>query len=476
MNVDILICMKQELVIFGIVLLLLVLKIRQREEEGTSFLHLMNCLLLVQFLTGLFFPTKGILFGGMYETNTLLSTEKNILHFGVLLISLLSFEWLKTHHNRIEFYLLLLSSLLGMDFLISSRHLLLFYISLELTTIPIAVLVNFNLKKREASEAAFKLILSSAFSSGLMLLGISLLYGATGNLYMENLIQFSASGNVHSTLPLYYFSIVLLLAGFGFKLSIVPFHWWTADVYTGAPVPVTAFLSVISKTAVVMALIPFLYHSIADLQEIAYDIIIVLAIATMIIGNLFAIRQENLKRLLAFSSISQIGFILTGLSAFTTESFAATLYFLIVYMCSNLLVFGSILMISKDSGNELLINYKGLYKTHPHLSWCIAIGLFSLAGIPPAAGFFGKFFLLLAAAGKSNYWLLGVAVASMVVALYYYLRVIRVLFMDEPAETFQPFKTPLSAKLALLACLVVVGITGIGSGLYEYLYSLIILH
>src|SRR5262245_49266084 len=238
---DFFVLMKQELVITLIIFVLLFVKLGKEERRNETLINLVNILLTLNLASGFFMIREGELFGDMFRTNELLTFEKNLLNLGTLIISLQSYPWLKNHKHVPEFYLLLLSTLLGMFFMVSSNNLLMFYLALELSTIPLAALANFDLEKRRSSEAAFKMIISSAFSSGLLLFGISLVYGATGTLsFAELMTSFTSS-------PLNIFAFILLIAGFGFKISAVPFHLWTADVYEGSPVAVTSYLSVISK-------------------------------------------------------------------------------------------------------------------------------------------------------------------------------------------------------------------------------------
>jgi NADH-quinone oxidoreductase subunit N len=237
-------------------------------------------------------------------------------------------------------------------------------------------------------------------------------------------------------------------------------------------VVVTAFLSVISKASILFVLIPVLYAVFKPLAVNWYRILFLLAILTMIIGNLFALRQENLKRLLAFSSISQIGFMLIGISGSSKEGSASVIYFVLIYLFSNLAAFGVISIVSIFSGKENLENFKGLYKTNPFLSWTLTIAVFSLAGIPPTAGFFGKFFLLMAGAGKGNFILVGIAAANMVLSLYYYLRIVKALFMEESSDPVGRLRVPWSPKIALCICTAAILIIGLTGEVYNYIFSL----
>ncbi|HMH22338.1 MAG TPA: NADH-quinone oxidoreductase subunit N [Puia sp.] len=463
---DILVLLKHELVLVVILFILLFIRVSANNWQNPAILNLVNALLLLNVLAGFFMNAEGTLFSQMFHTNKLILLEKNILNFGTLLISMQAYGWLKVHKHVLEFYLLLLSTLLGLFFMISSGNLLLFYLGLELSTIPLAALSNFDLEKKRSSEAAMKFIMSSAFSSGLLLFGISLVYGSTGSLGFDTIVT-HLDGS-----PMQLFAFILLLSGFAFKLSVVPFHLWTADVYEGSPVAVTAYLSVISKGAVFFVLVPVLYTVFKPLAANWYRIISLLAVLTMLVGNLFAVRQGNLKRLLAFSSIAQAGFILVGLSGNSQAGAASVVYFVLIYIFSNLGAFGVVSLISAATGKENIDDYKGLHKTNPWLSWTMAISLFSLAGIPPTAGFFGKFFLLIAGGGQGNYWLIGIAALNMVISLYYYLRVIKAMFMDTSEHPIEKMNIPLLPDISLAVCLVGIVLTGFAGWVYDYIYSL----
>jgi NADH-quinone oxidoreductase subunit N len=437
-----------------------------KDRSNESILNFINLALLVNLVAGFCCHETGELFNGMFNTNTLIVFEKNLLNLAVLLISMQSYAWLKNNNNVIEFYLLTLTSLLGMFFMISSGNLLMFYLGLEMSTIPLAAAANFDLTKRKSSEAAMKLILSSAFSSAILLLGISFLYGTTGTLSFS-IITAHLNGN-----PLQLFAFILLVTGFAFKISAVPFHLWTADVYEGSPVAVTSFLSVISKAAVLFTLVNILYKVFTPLASSWYLILMVLAAATILIGNLFALRQDNFKRFLAFSSIAQVGFILIGISSSSQAGMASLIYFVLIYIFSNLAAFGVVSVVSALTGKENISDFKGFYKNNPMLSWILTIALFSLAGVPPTAGFFGKLFLLMAGAAKGNYGIIIFAALNMVISFYYYLSVVKAIFMDENSTPIEKMTVPVVSKIAMYICVVGVIVTGLVSMVYDYIHSI----
>ena len=457
--------MKSELLLTGIIFFLLFIKLGKGIKNDT-LLSIIQLLLLLNFIAGFFMNVEGSLFDNMYQTTPLIAFEKNILNLGVYLISLLFSDWFKKTDHLGEFFILMLSALLGMFFLLSSGNFLMFYLSLELATIPIAALANFDLNKKISSEAAMKMILSSAFSSGILLFGISLVYGATGT------ISFAELPALLTGSPLQIMAFAFLISAFAFKLSIVPFHLWTADVYEGSPFAVTAFLSVISKGAIAFVFMATLYKVFQPMYTIWYNMVMLLSIITMIIGNLFALRQLNIKRFLAFSSIAQVGFILVAITANAAAGISSVIYFILIYVFSNLAAFGVAAAIAAQTGKENIADYKGFYQNNKFLSWVLALALFSLAGIPPTAGFFGKLFLLTAGAAKANYAFIIIAALNMIVSLYYYLRVIRAVFMDKNEMPVDKIVLQPSVKFGLLICAGGVALTGIVSWIYDYILTL----
>ena len=456
--------MKPELLIA--ILLFLILFIRLgKGMSNERLLAVVQVLLFINLIAGFVANTEGSLFGGIYHTNALIILQKNILNLGVLLISLLFADWFKKSEQLAEFFILMLSALMGMFFLLSSGNLLMFYLSLELASIPVAAMANFDLQKRVSAEAAVKMILSSAFSSGILLFGISLVYGATGS------ISFNALPALLTSNPLQIMAFIFLFAAFAFKLSIVPFHLWTADVYEGSPTATTAFLSVISKGAFAFAFIAVLYKVFEPLHAVWYNLIMLLSVITMIVGNLFALRQQNIKRFLAFSSIAQVGFILVGISSNSLEGSTSVVYFMLIYIFSNLTAFGVASAIESQSGKVLINDYKGLYQSNKFLSWILALALFSLAGIPPTAGFFGKLFLIKAGAGQANYVFIIIVALNLVVSLFYYLKIVRAVFMDKNEQPIATVQIASSTKLGLIICAAGIVFSGLIGWIYDYIQS-----
>ncbi len=417
-----------------------------------------------------FLPSQtGTIFGGMYISTGTTLLMKNILNIGAFLVFVQSVTWLNKQENSekiSEYFILLISTLIGMNFMISSGHFLMFYIGIELATIPIAALAAFDRYKNKSAEAGIKLILSSALSSGILLYGLSMIYGTTGTFYFSEVASLFVNNNLQ------ILGFIFFFAGMAFKISIVPFHLWTADVYEGSPINITSYLSVISKGAAVFILMILLYTVFPVIMATWQKTIYVTAILTMTIGNLFAIRQQNIKRFLAFSSISQAGYILLGFIGGNQLGMASVIYYVLVYIFSNLGAFGVAIAISNETGKENIDEYNGLYKTNPGLSLIMTLALFSLAGIPPVAGFFGKFFLFTAAAEKGYYLLVLIAVLNTIISLYYYLLVVKAMFINKSENPIEKFRTDFPTRFALGICVAGMVVTGFASILFEMIRNL----
>jgi len=462
--------MRHEIILLAVILLLIMGEVFIASNKKSSIVHLAIFLFGIHTIVGFLTIDYGSLFGGMFHTNALIQFFKNILNVGVLILLLQSGDWLQAkiveQHRGTEFFILLFSSLLGMYFMISSGDFLMFYLGLELSTLPVAALAAFETSKRISSESGIKLILSAALASGVSLFGISMLYATTGSIYFNDIIETITSTN------LTVLGFILFFTGLSFKISLVPFHFWTADVYEGAPISIASYLSVISKGAAVFILIILLFTVLKPLMHIWENMLYGIAILTMFIGNLFALRQQNMKRFLAFSSIAQAGFILLGLIIGNQLGTATVVYFVLIYIFSNLAAFGVVQAISLQTGKEQMKDYEGLYRTNPNLSLVMMLALFSLAGIPPVAGFFGKFFLFMAAASEGYYLLVFLAVVNVTISLYYYLLVIRAMFLRKSENAIPYFKSKVYMRLGLLITAIGILVLGIYSPLYEYIYEL----
>ena len=470
MNLDSLLLMQQEILLVGIILILIIGEIFIHNTKKSSIVHLAIVLFGVHTLIGFLPMAAGSLFGGMFRTNELIHFFKNVINVGVFILLLQSADWIQekviSENKGTEFFILLFSSLTGMYFMISAGDFLMFYLGLELSTLPVAALAAYETTKRISSESGIKLILSAALASGISLFGISMLYATSGSIYFDMMATQIASNN------LTILGFILFFAGLSFKISLVPFHFWTADVYEGAPINVASYLSVISKGAAAFILMILLFTVMRPLMHVWENIVYVIAVATMFIGNLFALRQQNMKRFLAFSSIAQAGFILLGLITGSQLGTATIIYFIMIYIFSNLAAFGVVQAISLNTGKENMDDYEGLYRTNPNLSLVMMLALFSLAGIPPVAGFFGKFFLFTAAASKGYYLLVFIAVINVTISLYYYLLVVRAMFLRKSDNAIPYFRNKIYMRLGLILTAVGILVLGLYSPLYDYIYEL----
>ncbi len=391
-----------------------------------------------------------LVFSGMYAVDPFSWFFKVIfLVTGILIVvfSMQSRELEAVSTKYSEYFSLIISLTIGAFFMAGSSNLLMMYLSLELVSISSYILAGFTKENARADEAALKYVIYGAFSSGLMLYGISLLYGLTGetNLYAFN--QALAVGSIPRVTIL--IAIVLMLVGLGYKISAVPFHFWTPDVYEGAPITVTAFLSVTSKAAGFAMLIRFFKIGFIDVsaQPIAAgmwdifkgfnwtDIIAVLSVLTMTVGNLVALWQTNMKRLLAYSSIAHAGYILMGFVTLTDQGISAMLIYFVAYLLMNLGAFYVVMLVANKYHTENIDDYKGLGYRSPYAAFALTVFLFSLTGIPPTFGFIGKFYLFSALINSHYVWLAIVGVLNSVISLYYYVKVVRNMYLVQPTDT-----------------------------------------
>jgi NADH-quinone oxidoreductase subunit N len=448
--------------------LLILIQLTADLSEGsrTRWIHFTLLQFVAVVVTG-FIPVDGsTLFGSMYVADELRTLLKNILSVVTLVVLLQSSTWLNRDENREKaapFYIAIFSTLMGMCFMISAGNFLMLYLGLELATLPLTLLAAFDKGLRRSAEAGLKLLMSSAVSSAVLLFGISFFYGIYGSL------QFSQIAALTDTSALSLMALVFFLGGLGFKLSLVPFHLWTADVYEGAPLSVTAYFSVVSKGAALFTLMLVLFQVFANQPEQWTLAVYMLAIITMVVGNLFAMRQKNMKRFLAFSSITQAGFMMLGFLQGGASGASSIVYFMVIYALSNLALFGVLSLVYNTTGKESMDDFNGFYSTNPGLSLILLLSLFSLAGIPPVAGFFGKFFLFTGAAEKGMYVMVLIAVLNATVSLYYYLLVVKAVFINKSESPIPSLSTTLYEKLALTLCVTGVVVIGFASQVYEYI-------
>ena len=361
------------------------------------------------------------------------SLMKIITLVGAFLVLVISSNYLKTFKIfKIEYPILILSSVLGMMVMISSNDLMVFYIGLELQSLALYVLATFNRDQLKSSEAGLKYFVLSALSSGLLLYGCSLIYGFSGSTNFDLI-----SNQLNSTNYVLTFGIVFILVGLAFKISAVPFHMWAPDVYEGSPTSVTLFFTMVPKIAALTVFIRFLYVPFLNLIDQWQMIIIFLSIASMLFGAIAAIGQTNIKRLIAYSSIGHIGYTLAGLATGTNEGIQSSIVYITIYVIMNLAFFSCLLMLKRNNQYyEDIDDLSGLSKNHPLLSLSLLVILFSLAGIPPLAGFFAKFYIFKAVIEQSMYFLAIVGLLSTVIAAFYYLRIIKIIYFDKEKEKY----------------------------------------
>jgi NADH-quinone oxidoreductase subunit N len=404
-------------------------------------------------------PASISLFSGMITADSFAIFFKLISMLIITLVVLMSIEYkpLSPKYTA-EYYALLLFIAVGLMLMASSTNLIMIYMAIEFVSLTSYILVGFLKKDTKSSEAALKYFLFGVLCSGIMLYGMSLLYGITGSLDLHQIaIGLSAVGGYK---PIMLLSIILILAGFGFKVAMVPFHMWVPDVYEGAPTPITAFLSVGSKGLGFAVLLRVFIIAFGTLQSDWIWLISILAILTMSIGNIIAITQDNIKRLLAYSSIAQAGYILVGLAVATSLGQQSVLIYLFVYFLMNLGAFTVVIIISNALDSDMLSAYQGLGQRAPFLAATLAIFLLSLTGIPPLAGFIGKFYVFSAAVQAKMFWLAVAVAINSIVAAFYYFRIIRIMYLENPIEV-TPINKPVYLQTALIISLLGTVLIGI---------------
>ena len=443
-----------------------------RSEDRKWFNPLVSVLLIAQIVVCALTLEPAEAFAGLYTSSKAAGAMKLMLTGGTLIVTIMAKPWIDTvRKNEGEFYMLVLSTLLGMYMMMCSGHFLMFFLGLEMASVPMACIVAMDKWKQESAEAGAKYILTATFSSGVMLYGISLLYAATGTMYFGD---FAAALTIS---PLTIVGLVFFFSGLGFKISLVPFHFWTADTYQGAPTPVTGYLSVISKGAAAFALCTILMHVFAPMVEYWEVLLYIVIVLSITIANLFAIRQSELKRFMAFSSISQAGYIMLAVVGNSAAGVTSLMYYTLIYIVANMAVFTVINVVEQKTGGRTDIDdYDGFYQTNPKLSFLMTLALFSLAGIPPFAGMFSKFFVFMAAAGQGSAWAYAVvfiALINTVVSLYYYLLIVKAMYIKSSESPVPTFKSDCYTRTALFLCTAGVALFGVCSCVYDWLSSMV---
>ena len=417
------------------IMTLLVVGVFKKESSKLIFNLSLFVFLIASIITinETFSVSRATLFNGSVVVDYLSSLMKVITLICGFLVLIISSSYLKIFKiYNIEYPILILSSVLGMMVMISSNDLIVFYMGLELQSLALYVLATYNRDQLNSSEAGLKYFVLSALSSGLLLYGCSLIYGFSGSTNFDII-----SNQLNSNEYALTFGIVFILVGLAFKISAVPFHMWAPDVYEGSPTTVTLFFAIVPKVAALTVFIRFLYVPFLNLIDQWQMIVVFLSIASMIFGAVAAIGQTNIKRLIAYSSIGHIGYTLAGLAAASNEGIQSSLVYISIYVIMNLAFFSCLLMLKrKDQYYEEIDDLSGLSKNHPILSLSLLIILFSLAGIPPLAGFFAKFYVFKSIIEQSMYFLAIVGLLSTVVAAFYYLRIIKIMYFDKEKEKY----------------------------------------
>ena len=442
-----------------------------KSERKVSVLGKLTAALLLCQTILMFGIQPSEAFGGLYVSSAAVNVMKTILAFGTFIVVVMAQPWVETQKRLAgEFYMLTLSTLLGMYVMMSSGNFLLFFLGLEMASVPLACMVAFDRDRNDSAEGAAKYILVATFSSGVMLFGISFIYAATGTLYFDDVAA------VITAKPLTIMGLAFFFSGLGFKISLVPFHFWTADTYQGAPTPVTGYLSVVSKGAAALAAFIILTKVFGPLVEHWMLMLGIIIMLTITVGNLFAIRQTELKRFMAFSSISQAGYIMLAALGNSQMGATALTYYVLVYVVANMAVFTVINVVEQNNGGRTdMAAYDGFYTTNPKLSFLMTLALFSLAGIPPFAGMFSKFFVFMAGVGghEANpfwvYLVVFVALVNTVVSLYYYLLIVKAMYIKKTTTPLPEFKSDSNTKLALALCTVGIAAFGILSCIYDWI-------
>lgn len=446
--------------------------VSSRNNNRKWFNPLVCILMLIQVVATLLSPDAKTAFGEMYVTTAATNVMKVVLAAGTLIVLIQSRLWLSREDVRNregEFYMIVLSTLLGMNVMMSSGHFLMFFLGLEMASVPMACIVAYDKYRRNSAEGAAKFILTATFSSGVMLYGISFIYGSVGTLYFADVAALSSS----ESLAMNIMGLVFFFSGLGFKISLVPFHFWTADAYQGAPTTVTGYLSVISKGAAAFTLMAILMKAFAPLVEYWQYLLYIVIVLSITVANLFAIRQSELKRFMAFSSISQAGYIMLAVCGDSTMAMSSLIFYVMVYVVANMSVFTVIGVVEQKNGGTTEIgSYDGFYQTNPKLAFLMTLALFSLAGIPPFAGMFSKFFVFMAAAHNGTVWayvVVFIALINTVISLYYYLLIVKAMYINKTDSPLPAFKSDCNTKLALTLCTIGIIAFGVCSFFYDWI-------
>lgn len=390
-----------------------------------------------------------LIFGGTLRQDWTAYAFKVLFLFALAVTSLLSIDR-PGYGDRGEYYALLFVATMGMSLMAAAADLILLYLAIESTSIPLYILAGFLKRTDQSTEAGMKYFLFGALTSTVMLYGFSLIYGLTGETNIYSLAGMLAQGDISLALMIAVGALVLV--GFGFKVAAAPFHFWTPDVYQGAPTPITGFVSTASKAAGFAVLLRFMLAVFPGMEAYWTGILSALAVATMTLGNVLALAQTNIKRMLAYSSIAHAGYALIGVVAVSTLGAASVVFYLVAYAVTNLAAFGVVVLFARTAGSDEIEDYAGLSRRSPGLALAMLVALLSLAGMPPLAGFVGKFYVFAAAVQTGLIWLAFVGVLNAIIGLYYYLTVLKVIYLYRSEDEGVPIKVPGASAVALGLC------------------------
>ncbi len=462
-----LITFKFEIVSLASILLLLFVSMYGKEQK--NFKHFVFVLILaaINFLI-YWIPTSAMspLLSNILDFNNQTNFLKCITHFGSFLVILASYQWFRQSSQELEFYIFIFSAVLGIDIIISAHHLLIFYIGLELLSISLIFLCTFNFKERKSSEAALKLFLINIIATGFILYGISVLYLYHAPMNMYQFLNQPFTQDAFFTL-----NIIFIIAGFAFKLAIVPFHLWAADVYADAPTPVTNFIITVPKIAYIVFIVKLTQFNLplSKNQELYVSLISLFAVFSICIGNIFALRTSEIKRFLAFSSISQMGYILFGILTINSTAMTNFIFFMLGYMIVNFVIFTIINIAETKYHIKHWEQLRGLYYSHRFTGVALLISLISLAGIPPTIGFFSKFYLILNSQFY-NIWVLVIVLINLIISIWYYFHIIKLIFsskvsiIEDAHFSYFPFE-----KFSIQVGLILIVILGLFPCFYNYI-------
>jgi NADH-quinone oxidoreductase subunit N len=403
-------------------------------------------------------PEPRLIWGGMIRQDWLSFVFKMMFLFSAAVTSLLVMD-IENVGKRGEFYLLMLASTLGMNLMASAADLIMLYLAIETTSIPLYVLAGFMTNDDKSTEAGFKYFLFGAMTSTIMLYGFSLLYGFTGTTNIYQMAQNVQTGGL--SLGVLFGSVLLVLVGFGFKVSAVPFHFWAPDVYEGSPTPVAGFLSTASKAAGFAVLLRVLIAAFPEISPYWGAIVAALATATMTLGNLLALAQKNIKRMLAYSSIAHAGYAMIGVVAISSLGVTSVIFYLITYIVTNLAAFGVVAAVGRITGSDDIASYAGLSRRSPTLALVMLVSFLSLSGMPPFGGFIVKFGVFAAAIQANLVWLAVIGVLNSIVGLYYYLTVLKVVYLYRSEDEEKPL--PVTRPYVIALAVLTLGIVLIGT-------------